>query len=56
MTIPYADVSQTRGNGIVAFIDERNVVAKEAFASILAKKSAVLVWECFRIIMMRLDG
>lgn len=57
MTIPYADVSQTRGNGIVAFVDEKgNVVASEAFASILAKKSAVLVWECFRIIMMRLAG
>ena len=40
MTIPYADVSQTRGNGIVAFIDEKgNVVAKEAFASILARKA-----------------
>lgn len=39
MTIPYADVSQTRGNGIVAFIDEKgNVVAKEAFASIFGKE------------------
>ena len=39
MTIPYADVSQTRGNGIVAFVDEKgNVVAKEAFASIFGKE------------------
>ena len=39
MTIPYADVSQTRGNGFVAFIDEKgNVVAKEAFASIFGKE------------------
>ena len=30
---------QTRGNGIVAFIDEKgNVVAKEAFASIFGKE------------------
>ena len=39
MTIPYADVSQTRGNGIVAFVDEKgNVVASEAFASIFGKE------------------
>ena len=39
MTIPYADVSQTRGNGIVAFVDEKgNVVTKEAFASIFGKE------------------
>lgn len=57
MTIPYADVSQTRGNGIVAFVDEKGTLWQVKHLPVfLAKKSAVLVWECFRIIMMRLAG
>ena len=39
LTIPYSDVSQTRGNGIVAFMDEKGkVVASEAFSSIFGKE------------------